>query len=171
MVRARFVVAYALLALVVLQRIGELMYASRNTTALKLRGGIEYGRRHYPLIVLLHASWLTAIAIGIRRDPAVRASPLMLFVLLQALRAWVLVTLGSYWTTRVISIPGAPLVLRGPYRFVSHPNYLVVIGEMALLPLVFGQVRNAIVFSVLNAVVLAWRIRIEEAAIGARRRL
>jgi methyltransferase len=163
--------AYAILALVVLQRVGELIYASRNTRALKLRGGIEYGRRHYPLIVLRHASWVTAIAIGIRGDPAVRAFPLTFFVMLQALRGWVLATLGCYWTTRVITIPGAPLVHRGPYRFLRHPNYLVVIGEMALLPLVFGQVRNAIVFSVLNSAALAWRIRIEEAALGPRRGL
>jgi methyltransferase len=162
--------AHAILALVVLQRVGELIYASSNTRALKRRGGIEYGRRHYPLIVLLHASWLTAIAIGIRRDPAVRTVPLTFFVLLQGLRVWVLATLGSCWTTRVITIPGAPLVQRGPYRFLSHPNYLVIVGEMALLPLAFGQVANAIIFSILNGAALAWRIRVEEAALGPRRR-
>lgn len=162
-------IAYAILALVVLQRVGELLYASRNTRALKARGGIEYGRRHYPLIVMLHASWLVAVAIGIRRDPVVREFPLIFFVLLQALRVWVLATLGHYWTTRVITIPGAPLVHRGPYRFLRHPNYLVVIGEIALLPLVFGQVTNAIFFSVLNGAALAWRIRIEEAVLGSRR--
>jgi methyltransferase len=165
------VLAYTILALVALQRVGELVHASRNTRALKQRGGIELGRRHYPLIVLLHASWLTAIAFGIRRDPGVRAFPLVAFAFLQVLRVWVLATLGSYWTTRVITIPGAPLVHRGPYRFLRHPNYLVVIGEMALLPLVFGQVTNAIVFSVLNGAALAWRIRIEEAALGPRRGL
>src|ERR1700722_10982665 len=143
-------IAYAILGLVVLQRVGELLYASRNTRALKLRGGIEYGQRHYPLMVLLHASWLAAIAMGIRGDSAIRPVPLTLFVMLQALRGWVLATLGRYWTTRVITIPGAPLVRRGPYRFITHPNYFVVIGEIALLPLVFGQVTNAIVFSVLN---------------------
>ncbi len=162
-------IAYAILILVVLQRVGELWYASRNTRALKARGAIEYGRGHYPLMVLLHASWLAAIAIGIRRDPAVRVLPLMFFLLLQALRAWVLATLGPYWTTRVITVPDAPLVTRGPYRFVRHPNYLVVIGEIALLPLAFGQVTNAIVFSVLNGALLAWRIRVENAALRLRR--
>ena len=162
-------IAHAILILVVLQRVAELWHASRNTTALKVRGGIEYGRRHYPLIVVLHASWLIAIAIGIRFDPAVRVFPLVLFVLVQALRVWVLATLGPYWTTRVITVPDAPLVNRGPYRFVRHPNYLVVIGEMALLPLVFGQVTNAILFSVLNAVLLAWRIRIEDGVLRLRR--
>ena len=161
-------IAYAILVLVVLQRVGELWYASRNTRALKARGAIEYGRGHYPLIVLLHASWLIAIAIGIpprSRRPGV---PLMFFVLLQALRVWVLATLGPYWTTRVITVPGAPLVNRGPYRFLRHPNYLVVIGEIALLPLAFGQVTNAIVFSVLNGAALAWRIRVEDAALRAK---
>jgi methyltransferase len=162
-------IAYAILVLVVLQRGGELWYASRNTTALKARGAIEYGRGHYPLIVLLHASWLIAIAVGIQREARVRALPLLFFVLMQALRAWVLTTLGPYWTTRVIAMPGAALVRRGPYRFLHHPNYLVVIAEMALLPLAFGQVTNAIVFSVLNGVVLAWRVRVEEAALGPRR--
>jgi methyltransferase len=162
-------IAYAILALVVLQRVGELLYASRNTRVLKARGGIEYGQRHYPLIVVLHASWLIAIAIGIRRDPAVRIFPLLLFVLLQALRVWVLAALGSHWTTRVVTLPGAPLVQHGPYRLLNHPNYLVVIGEMVVLPLVFGQVTNAILFSVLNGAALAWRIRIEDAALRSRR--
>jgi methyltransferase len=160
--------AYAILVLVVLQRVGELWYASRNTRALKARGAIEYGRGHYPLIVLLHASWLTVIAIGIRSDPAVRALPLLFFVLLQALRVWVLATLGAFWTTRVITIPGAPLVNHGAYRLVRYPNYLIVIGEIALLPLVFGQVGNALVFSVLNGAALAWRIRVEDIALGGR---
>jgi methyltransferase len=164
-------IAYAILAFVVVQRVGELMYASRNTRNLIARGGIEYGQRHYPLIVVLHASWLVAIAFGIHRDPAVRVFPLICFVLLQALRVWVLATLGRRWTTRVITIPGAPLVHRGPYRFLSHPNYLVVIGEMAVLPLVFGQITNAILFSALNGAVLTWRVRVENAALGPRRRL
>ena len=162
-------IAYAILALVAAQRIWELWYASRNTSALKARGGIEHGRRHYPLIVLLHTSWLAAIAIGIRHDPAVRALPLAVFVLLQALRVWVLATLGPYWTTRVITIPDAPLVHRGPYRFVRHPNYLLVIGEIAVLPLVFGQMSNALIFSVLNGAAVAWRVHIEDGALRTRR--
>ena|SRR5436190_6937544 len=163
--------AYTILGLVTLQRLGELWYASRNTIQLKARGGVEHGQRHYPLMVALHASWLTAIAVGIQSDRIVRVLPLLAFVLLQVLRVWVLATLGRYWTTRVITIPETPLVRRGPYRFLSHPNYVVVAGEMALLPLVFGQVSNAILFSILNGVVLAWRIHVEEAALGPRRRL
>lgn len=163
--------AYAILVLVVLQRVGELWYASRNTRALKARGAIEFGRAHYPFVVMLHASWLTAIVIGVHSDRAIRLLPLMSFVLLQAFRVWVLATLGPYWTTRVITVPDAPLVNRGPYRFLRHPNYLVVIGEIALLPLVFGQIANAIVFSMVNGAVLAWRIHVEESALGPRRGL
>jgi methyltransferase len=158
-------IAWAILGLVVLQRIGELWYASRNTSALKARGALEYGHAHYPFIVLLHAAWLTAIASGIRRDPGVHSIPLVVFAALQAMRIWVIATLGPYWTTRIISVPGEPLVRRGPYRFVRHPNYLVVAGEMAVFPLVFGQITNAVVFSALNAVLLAWRIRQENAVL------
>jgi methyltransferase len=163
------VTAYTILVLVALQRGGELWYAERNTTTLKARGGREYGRGHYPLIVALHAAWLIAIAIGIRFDSAVRMLPLILFLLVQALRVWVLASLGPYWTTRIITVPDEPLVRRGPYRFVRHPNYVVVVAEMALLPLVFGQVTNAIVFSALNGVLLARRIRVEDAALDPRR--
>jgi methyltransferase len=161
--------AYAILVLVMLQRLGELWYASRNTRALKVRGAVEYGQGHYPLIILLHALWLMAIAWGIGRDPRVYLLPLVLFGFLQAMRIWVIATLGPYWTTRIITVPGEPLVRRGPYRLFRHPNYLVVIGEMAVFPLVFGQVRNAVVFSALNLGVLAWRIRHENAALERRR--
>lgn len=164
-------IAYSIVVLVMLQRVGELWYASRNTRALKARGAVEFGRAHYPLIVLLHVSWLIAIAAAIGRDPSVYLLPLVLFAVLQALRIWVIATLGSYWTTRIITVPGEPLVRRGLYRFVRHPNYLVVTGEMAVLPLVFGQVTNAIVFSTLNVVLLAKRIRQENAALEPRRSL
>jgi methyltransferase len=161
--------AYAILLLVVLQRAAELVYASRNTARLKQRGGIEFGRGHYPFMVLLHVAWLAVIAAGLQRDPIVRPFPLAAFVVLQAMRLWVIFTLGPFWTTRVISVPGEPLVHGGPYRYFRHPNYLVVIGEMALLPLVFGQVWNAVVFSLLNVAIITWRIRVENAALESRR--
>jgi methyltransferase len=163
--------ARVIFALVVLQRLVELVHASRNARTLKARGGIESGRGHYPLMVLLHASWLIAIGWGIERDPSVHSFPLALFALLQLLRIWVIATLGPYWTTRVITVPGAPLVRRGPYRVFRHPNYLVVAGEMAVFPLVFGQVWMAVIFSGLNTAVLAWRIRHENAALEPRRGL
>ena len=164
-------IAYTVLALVALQRVIELIHASRNTARLKRAGGVEFGRAHYPFIVLLHASWLLAIAVGIQRDSMLRPLPLAVFALLQAARVWVIVTLGPYWTTRVISVPDAPLVHSGPYRFVRHPNYLVVIGEIAVLPLVFGQPGNALVFSIVNLAIIAWRIHVENAALASRQRV
>ncbi|MGZ5938852.1 MAG: isoprenylcysteine carboxyl methyltransferase family protein [Rhizomicrobium sp.] len=157
------------MALVVLQRLIEIVYAERNTRALLARGAVEVGRAHYPLIVLLHASWLAAIVFFLPENATIHWLPLMLFVLLQLCRVWVIATLGPYWTTRIITLPGAPLVRAGPYRFVRHPNYLVVAGEIAMLPLAFGEVDVAIAFTILNAAMLAWRIRQEDAALAVRR--
>ena len=161
--------AYTILLLVALQRVLELIHASRNTARLRKQGGVELGRSHYPFVVLLHGAWLAAIAAGVHDDPIVRPFPLMAFVLLQAMRLWVILTLGRFWTTRVISVAGEPLIRHGPYRYLRHPNYVVVLGEIALLPLVFGQIRTAVAFSVLNLAVLSWRIRVENAALESRR--
>jgi methyltransferase len=158
-----------ILVLVILQRLGELVYAQRNTSRLLARGAIEIGRRHYPLFVLLHGSWLLVLFVAVPQDAPIDWPLLAIFVVLQALRLWVVATLGPYWTTRILTVPGAPLVRNGPFRFVRHPNYLVVVGEIAALPLVFGAWRIALVFSLLNLVLLAWRIRIEEQALAPRR--
>ncbi|HTO40683.1 MAG TPA: isoprenylcysteine carboxylmethyltransferase family protein [Rhizomicrobium sp.] len=161
--------AIALIALVALQRIAELPYAARNTKRLLAQGGVESGRGHYPLFVLLHAAWLIAIALALPKAPVIYWPFLLLYAVLEGLRLWVLWSLGPYWTTRIITVPGAPLVRRGPYRWLRHPNYWIVVGEIAVLPLVFGQIAVAVVFSLLNAGLLAWRIRIEERALGPRR--
>jgi methyltransferase len=160
---------YIILALVALQRLVEVVYAERNTRALLARGAVEVGRAHYPLIVLLHAAWLTAVVLLLPADATIHWIPLALFIVLQLCRVWVLATLGPYWTTRIITLEGAPLVRKGPYRFVRHPNYLVVAGEIAALPLAFGELWVALVFTVLNAAILAWRIRQEDQALAARR--
>jgi len=160
--------ALALIAFVVVQRILETIYAARNTRALLARGGVEIGRKHYPLIVALHVCWLLALIAALPADPPLHAIPLVLFLLLQALRIWVIATLGPYWTTRIITVPGASLIRHGPYRFLRHPNYLIVTGEIAALPLVFGEIWVAAIFSVLNAGVLTWRIRVENEALGER---
>jgi methyltransferase len=163
------IVAYAIIAAVAIQRLAEVAWATRNTAQLKARGAVEIGARHYPLIVLLHAAWLGAMVVFLPKPAVVHAVALAVFVALEAGRIWVLVTLGRYFTTRIITLPDAPLVRRGPYRFVRHPNYLVVVGEILVLPLVFGEVGVAIVFSILNALVLALRIRTEDAALAPRR--
>lgn len=158
--------AEVLLALVALGRLGELWLARRNTRALKAQGAYEVAPGHYPLIVALHASWLVILWLYGADNP-VNLVWLTVFLVLQVLRVWVLSTLGPRWTTRIIVLPGEPLVSRGPYRFLNHPNYLVVVGEMAVLPLCLGLPWAAALFSVLNAAVLAIRIRAENA--GLRR--
>ena len=161
--------AYVIIAAVLLQRIAELLYGERNTRALLARGAVEVGRGHYPLMVLLHASWLSAIALALPREPTTHWFPLALYAVLQIGRVWVIASLGPYWTTRIVTLPDAPLVRTGPYRYFRHPNYLIVIGEIALLPLAFDEWRLAAIFSALNLALLAWRVREEEAALSARR--
>ena len=157
-----------IVALVAVERIAELVRARRNTRALLARGGIEVGAGHYPLLVLLHGAWLTSLLYAVPTDTVPAWGWLGVFVLLQALRLWVLASLGPYWTTRIITLPGAPLVRSGPYRFLRHPNYVVVVAEIAVLPLVFGAWRIALVFSALNLALLAWRIRVEQQALAPR---
>jgi len=158
--------ASTILVLVTLQRLGELVLARHNTRALMARGGIEVGARHYPLIVTVHAAWLVSLWL-FGRDQNVDALALVVFAALQGLRVWILATLGSRWTTRVIVLPGETLVASGPYRYLSHPNYAVVVGEIAALPLALHLPVVAAVFSVLNAAVLAIRIRAETRALSA----
>ena len=155
----------ALLAFVTLQRMVELPIAHANTNRLLAAGGHEVGRGHYPLIVALHASWLVTLW-WLAPGRPIHLPFLALFVLIEAGRIWVLRTLGQRWTTRIIVVPGEMLIARGPYRFVDHPNYWVVIGEIAVLPLVFGLWQVALIFSLLNAVILTIRIRAENRALG-----
>ena len=153
-----------ILALVTLQRLGELWLSNRNTRRLLAHGAREVGAGHYPLIVAVHALWLATLW-WLAPTRAVDGFWLAVFVLLQLARIWVIASLGSRWTTRIILLPDAPLVRRGPYRWVNHPNYLVVAGEIAALPLAFGLWQVALIFSILNAAVLTVRIREENAAL------
>jgi methyltransferase len=158
-------VAILILALVTLQRLAELVIARRNTRALLARGAREEGAGHYPLIVAFHALWLATLWWLAPGRPI--HWPLMgMFLLLQIGRVWVLATLGRRWTTRIIVLPGAPLVTRGPFRFVRHPNYLIVAAEVALLPIAFGLWELALLASVTNAIILSIRIRAEERALA-----
>ncbi len=161
--------ALAIVLLVALQRLAELLHGQRNAKRLLAEGAVEAGAGHYPVIVLVHAGWLMALLIVASRAPEIDWWLLGLYGLLQIGRFWVLASLGRYWTTRLINLPGAPLVRHGPYRFLRHPNYLIVVAEIAVLPLVFGAWRTALVFSALNAAVLAWRIRIENRMLTERR--
>lgn len=158
----------ALLAFVTLQRLVELPIAAANTKRLLAAGGHEVAPAHYPLIVAVHASWLATLW-WLAPSRPIELPFLAIFALVEAARIWVLRTLGPRWTTRIIVVPGERLVTRGPYRFVDHPNYLVVIAEIAILPLVFGLWHVALLFSVFNAVALAVRIRAENQALETLR--
>lgn len=155
----------AILGFVTLQRLAELFLAERNTRRLRAAGAQEHGSGHYPLLVGLHVAWLAALWWSAPVRP-IEPPLLALFILLQLGRVWVIAALGRRWTTRIIVKPGAPLVRSGPYRFVNHPNYVIVALEIAVLPLVFGLIELALLFSLLNAVILAIRIRAENRALG-----
>ncbi len=154
-----------ILALVTMQRIGELVLARHNTRRLRAMGAVEVGADHYPLMISMHAAWLLSLWL-LGYDQNVDPWLLTAFGLLQGLRWWVLSTLGPRWTTRIIILPGVPLVTDGPYRYISHPNYLVVAAEIALLPLALHLPLIAVIFSVLNAAVLMVRIRAESEALS-----
>lgn len=156
--------AIALLGFVTVERCAELFLAKHNTARLLGRGAMEIASEHYPLIVALHAAWLGGLWL-LAWDRPVQWEWLALFAALQALRVWVLATLGERWTTRIIILPGASLVKSGPYRFLKHPNYAVVIAEIAVLPLVLGLPWYALAFSILNGMVLFIRITAEGAAL------
>lgn len=154
-----------ILSVVTAERLVELLLANRNTRRLLGRGAKEYAPGHYPLIVALHASWLATLW-WLAPPRPIDAALFLLFVIVEFGRIWVLASLGPRWTTRIIILEGAPLVRKGPYRYLDHPNYVVVAAEIALLPLVFGLWRTALVFSVVNALLLAVRIRAENRALA-----
>ena len=162
--------AAGLLLLATGQRLIELRIASRNTRALLKDGAYEVGRGHYPAIVFLHCAWLAALwACLLIGNAQFQPWAAIGYLLVQALRIWSMVSLGRFWTTRIIVVPNAPLVRKGPYRVLRHPNYLVVLLEFALLPLALGSWPLALVFSIANAILLAWRINVEESALAPRR--
>jgi methyltransferase len=160
---------YPILLLLALARILELGIARRNTRRLMADGAVEAGQAHYPLIVALHAAWLASLALLVPPDRTPSWPWLVVFLLLQPLRLWVIASLGRFWTTRIVSLPGAPLVRRGPFRYLRHPNYLVVELELISLPLAFGAPWIALFFGLANALVIGWRIRVEDRLLAPRR--
>jgi methyltransferase len=161
---AQLVIGYVLL-----QRLLELLWAQRNTRRLLDEGAVEHGAGHYPYFVLLHASWLVAIVFSVPAEAPVHWPWLALYGLLQVGRIWTMAALGRFWTTRIIAPADAPLTVRGPYRYLRHPNYVIVAGEIAVLPLVFDLWLVAILFSIANAILLRERIAQENQALAARR--
>ena len=151
-------------ALVVLQRLAGLVVARRNSRRLREAGAVEHGRGHYPLIVLLHALWLVSLPLAVPADRWPDPWLLGAYLLLQPLRVWTIASLEGRWTTRILVPPGLPPLRRGPYRWLRHPNYLIVMAELALLPLAFGAWAHALLFSLANAALLRQRIRAEQRA-------
>ncbi|HKS88874.1 MAG TPA: isoprenylcysteine carboxylmethyltransferase family protein [Stellaceae bacterium] len=161
-------ILYLVLALVAAQRLAELAFAAVNTRRLRAQGAVELDAGLYPCFVLLHAAWLAAIALLVPATAQPSWPALVLYALLQPARLWAIAALGRRWTTRLIVLPGAPLVCRGPYRYLRHPNYLVVAAEIALLPLAFGAPAITLAFTVANGALLARRIRTEDRALRGR---
>lgn len=153
---------------VIAQRLGELAYARRNTRRRLQEGATEHGAGHYPLFFIVHGGWLLALILLTPPDAPVHWPLLAVFAGLQIGRLWVIVTLGDAWTTRIIVKPGDPLVKRGPYRWIRHPNYAIVALEIIVLPLAFGQWHVALVAGIANAALLRHRMRLEEAALAGR---
>lgn len=159
---------HLLLPLVVLQRVTELPRSKRNERRLRGLGGVEFGRDHYPAIVLLHTLWLLFMVAEVIYIPR-QINPLWYLLLpgllgAEFLRYWTFRTLGDRWTTRVIVLPNEAPVTSGPYRWFRHPNYVVVIAEILLVPLILGCYVTAITFSIANGLLLILRIRVEERA-------
>ena len=157
----------AFLAFIIVQRLVELVIAKRNTARLIERGAIEHGAEHYPFMIMLHTAWLAALVLLGLGQP-VNLFWLALFALLQIGRIWILASLGERWTTRIIVLD-EPLVSRGPFAFLKHPNYVLVCLEIFVAPMVLGLVWVAVVFSVLNAAMLYVRIGAEERALHSLR--
>lgn len=161
----------ALVALVAMQRLAEVAWAERNRRRLIARGAVEFGARHYPVMVALHTAFLIAApleVIAFERPfrPVLAIAALAALAVASALRGWVLVVLEERWTTRVLVVPGLVPVARGPFRFLSHPNYIAVAIEIAALPLVHGAFATAVGFSIANGLLLRHRIAIEERALA-----
>lgn len=159
-----------LILLVGLERLAEMVVSKRNAAWAFERGGVESGRGHFPVMVVLHTAFLLACLAEVHLadrpfEPALGWPMLAVVVACQGVRWWCIETLGHQWNTRVIVVPGLPLVRSGPYRFLPHPNYLVVVVEIAALPLVHGAWVTALVFSLANAALLTTRIRVERRAL------
>jgi len=159
--------AVLMLAFIIVQRLSELVVAKRNTAALVARGAVEHGAEHYPFMVALHTCWVLAL-IYFGYDQQIILGWFLAYIVLQFFRVWILTTLGKRWTTRIIIID-EPLVLAGPFKYFHHPNYMLVIAEIFVTPMMFGLWEIAILFSILNAAMLYVRIKVEEKALAPLR--
>jgi methyltransferase len=148
---------------VIFQRLSELYIARGNEKWLRSQGAVEYGREHYPFIVALHTLFIISIIVEyiLRGNTSIAFVFLILFALLLLFKFWALSSLGKYWNTKIFRVPGAGPVKKGPYKLFKHPNYFIVICEIAIIPMVFHLYYTAVIFTVLNAIMLAVRIKVE----------
>ena len=155
------------ISFVIFTRLVELLHSRRNEIWLLQRGAVEYGRKHYPFIVALHALFLVSLIVEhcTVQNGAFNAVLLLLYFMLLAFKVWVIGSLGKFWNTRIYRVTNFPLVKKGPYKYFKHPNYLIVIAEIAIIPLVFNLYFTAIVFTILNSIMLFVRIKEENKAL------
>lgn len=151
------------ISFIVLLRIGELILSKSNEKWLLQNGAVEYGNKHYPFIVGLHILFFLSLIIEYTTR---ESAPFSLFILLfyfslLSLKTWVILSLGKFWNTKIYHIPGTPSVKKGPYNYFKHPNYLIVVAEIALIPMIFHLYFTAIAFTLLNAIMLFVRIKVE----------
>jgi len=151
------------ISVVIFVRIQELILSKRNEKWLLENGAIEYGKQHYPFIVALHVLFILSMIFeySVQHSPVFRLFMLLLFFALLTFKMWVILSLGKFWNTRIYHIPNAPSIKKGPYQFFKHPNYMIVIAEIAVIPLIFQLYYTAIAFSILNLIILTIRIRAE----------
>jgi methyltransferase len=157
------------IGIIIIQRLAELYIARQNERWMKEKGAIEFGQHHYPWMVIMHASFFIILALEVlllgKGVSVYWPALLPLFIVAQAGRAWVLASLGKYWNTKIIVLPGAEIVAKGPYRYVKHPNYIIVASEILLMSLLFNAWMTCVLFSTLNIWMMKVRIPMEERAL------
>jgi methyltransferase len=156
--------------LILIQRGAEEIHSARNTRALLARGAREEGASYYPVVAVAHLAWIASLFFLIPPDAPIFWPLIGLYILLQAVRYWVIATLGPYWTHRIVTLDEAPVVSSGAYRFVKHPNYAITIAETLLLPLAFSALALALIMTAIWVAVVSYKIRLEDAALAARQR-
>jgi methyltransferase len=151
------------IAFLIVQRLSELYISRRNEKWLLENGAIQYGQTHYPYMVVMHTLFLLSIVAEYywRSGPPISWIALASFLIVLSFKFWALSSLGKYWNTKIYRIPGVSPVKKGPYKFLKHPNYMEVVCEIAIIPLVFHLYYTAIVFTLLNAIMLTVRIKVE----------
>ncbi len=153
-----------LISILIMQRVLELLIARRNEKWLLKNGAVEYGQRQYPFIVVLHILFIASLITeySIKQKTGLNVIFLSIYIVLITLKIWTIASLGKYWNTKIFRIPGMTPVVKGPYKFLKHPNYIIVMGEIAAIPLIFNLCFTAALFSILNAVMLTVRIKDED---------